>query len=126
MINQEKEEKQEPWVEIRTPHFVVDADGGEKSARRIADLFEQVRRVIQATMPDARFGTGVPIQIMAARSDQSFARLFREFPADTKRRNQPAGIFVPGQERIYIGLRTNAPGPGTLRRDHPGVRAPGF
>ena len=106
----EKQEKQEPWVEIRTPHFVVASDGGEKTARRIADQFEQVRRVFQATMPNARFSNGIPIQILAARDAKSFARLFREFPA-SDRRIQPAGLFIQGREKIYIGLRTNASGP---------------
>src|SRR6266852_3978747 len=27
--------KVEPWVEVRTPHFVVGSDGGEKGARRV-------------------------------------------------------------------------------------------
>jgi tetratricopeptide (TPR) repeat protein len=104
-----KEEKQEPWVEIRTANFVVASDGGEKAARRIAEQFEQVRRVFEATMPNARFSAGIPIQIMAARSAQSFARLFREFPAN-KNREQPNGVFVQGPEKIYIGLRTNVSG----------------
>src|ERR1019366_5833823 len=66
--------------------------------------------VFQATMPNARFNTGIPIQILAARNAQSFAKLFPEFPFD-KRRPQPVGLFVPGPEKIYIGLRTNVSGP---------------
>ena len=107
---EDKKEKEEPWVEIRTTHFVVASDGGEKAARRVADQFEQLRRVFQATMPNARFNTGIPIQILAARNAQSFAKLFPEFPFD-KRRPQPVGLFVPGPEKIYIGLRTNVSGP---------------
>ena len=69
-------------------------------ARHVADQFEQLRRVFQATMPKARFNTGIPIQILAARNAQSFAKLFPEFPFD-KRRPQPKGLFVPGPEKIY-------------------------
>ena len=57
----EKKEKIEPWVEIRTAHFIVASDGGEKTARRIADEFESLVRLFQATMPNSRIGTGVPI-----------------------------------------------------------------
>jgi tetratricopeptide (TPR) repeat protein len=104
-----KNEKVEPWVELRTPHFVVASDGGEKTARRVADQFEMVRRVFQATMPNARFDTGVPIQILAARDGKSFATLLPEYPFD-KRHPQPEGIFVSGGEKNYIAMRTNVYG----------------
>lgn len=107
----EKKEKVEPWVEIRTAHFVVSSDGGEKTARRVADQFEQVGRVFQASMPNARLTTGVPIQILAAHDGKSFAKIFPEFPADNKRRDQPPGTFIGGQERVFIALRTNVSGP---------------
>jgi tetratricopeptide (TPR) repeat protein len=105
-----KNEKVEPWVEIRTPHFVVMSDGGEKTARRVADQFDQVRRVFQATMPNAHFDTGVPIQILAAKDGKSFATLIPEYPFD-KRHPQPEGLFVGGAEKNYIVLRTNVSGP---------------
>ena len=107
---EEKKVKEEPWVEVRTTYFVVASDGGERTARHVAEQFEQVRRVFQATMPNARFNTGFPVQILAARNADSFAKLFPEYPSD-KKRPQPPGLFVPGQEKIYIGLRVNASGP---------------
>jgi tetratricopeptide (TPR) repeat protein len=105
-----KKEKIEPWVEVRTANFVVASDGGERIARHVADQFELLRRVFQATMPNARLSTGIPIQILAARDGKSFAKLFPEFPYD-KRRSQPNGQFIAGPEKIYIGIRTNASGP---------------
>jgi hypothetical protein len=104
-----KIEKVEPWVELRTAHFVVASDGGEKTARRVADQFEMVRRLFQATMPNARFDTGVPIQIMAARDGKSFATLLPEYPFD-KRHPPPEGLFVSGVEKNYIAMRTNVYG----------------
>jgi tetratricopeptide (TPR) repeat protein len=105
----EKKEKIEPWVEIRTAHFIVASDGGEKTARRIADEFESLLRVFQATMPNSRVSTGVPVRILAARDGQSFARMAPEFPFD-KRHDQPPGMFVSGPEKTYIGIRANASG----------------
>ena len=105
----EKKEKIEPWVEIRTAHFIVASDGGEKTARRIADEFESLLRVFQATMPNSRVGTGVPVRILAARDGQSFARMAPEFPYD-KRHDQPPGMFVSGPEKTYLGIRANASG----------------
>jgi tetratricopeptide (TPR) repeat protein len=105
----EKKEKIEPWVEIRTEHFIVASDGGEKTARRIADEFESLLHVFQSTMPNSRASTGVPVRILAARNGESFAHLAPEFPYD-KRHDQPPGLMVVGAEKTYIGIRANASG----------------
>src|SRR6266852_1160095 len=102
-------DKVETWVEVRTPHFVVGSDGGEKGARRVAEQFELVRRVFQAAMPNAHLDTGVPIQVLAAKDAKSFAVLLPEFPVD-KRRAQPTGLCVSGMEKNYVALRLNAGG----------------
>jgi tetratricopeptide (TPR) repeat protein len=105
----EKKEKIEPWVEIRTAHFIVASDGGEKTARRIADEFESLVRVFQATMPNSRVSTGIPMRILVSRDGQSFARMAPEFPFD-KRHEQPPGIFLFGRDKNYILVRANASG----------------
>jgi tetratricopeptide (TPR) repeat protein len=105
----EKKEKIEPWVEIRTAHFIVASDGGEKTARRIADEFESLLRVFQSTMPKSRVATGVPVRILASRDGQSFGRVVPEFPFN-KNRDQPPGLFVSGPEKTYIAIRANAGG----------------
>jgi tetratricopeptide (TPR) repeat protein len=105
----EKKEKIEPWVEIRTLHFIVASDGGEKTARRIADEFESLLRVIQTTMPNSRLSTGVPVRIIAPRDGRSFGRAFPEFPFD-KNHEQPPGLYFTGPEKTYIGIRANANG----------------
>jgi len=97
-------------VEVRTPHFIVASDGGERTARRVADQFELVRRVFQATMPGAHLDSGIPIEILAAKDGKSFAALFPEYPFD-KRHEQPFGTFISGAEKNYIALRTNVNGP---------------
>jgi hypothetical protein len=108
--DKEKEKKVEPWVEIHSEHFIVASDGGEKTARRILDVFETLRHVIQATMPNSRPDTGIPIRILAAKDGKGFATIFPEFPYD-KKQSQPEGLFVAGREKNYIALRANASGP---------------
>jgi tetratricopeptide (TPR) repeat protein len=105
----EKKEKIETWVEVRTEHFIVASDGGEKTARRIADEFESLLHVFQSTMPFARVSTGIPVRILAARNGDTFAHLAPEFPND-KRHDQPPGLMVIGAEKTYIGIRANASG----------------
>jgi tetratricopeptide (TPR) repeat protein len=105
----EKKEKIEPWTEIRTAHFIVVSDGGEKTARRFANQFEILLRVFQLTLPKARTTNGLPIRLIVARDGQSFARVVPEFPF-SKTREQPAGAFVTGPEKIYVAIRANAEG----------------
>jgi tetratricopeptide (TPR) repeat protein len=105
----EKKQKIEPWVEIRTAHFIVASDGGEKTARRFADEFESLLRIFQSTMPKSRVTTGVPARLLVARDGQSFARVVPEFPF-SKTHDQPAGAFVAGPEKTYVAIRANASG----------------
>jgi tetratricopeptide (TPR) repeat protein len=103
----EKKEKVEPWVEIRTAHFIAASDGGEKTALRFANEFETLLRVFQATMPNARLTNGIPVRLLVAKDGQSFARMAPEFPYD-KKRDQPPGLIAQGTEKTYIGVRANA------------------
>lgn len=105
----EKKEKIEPWTEIRTTHFIVASDGGEKTARRFAELFENLLRVFQSTLPKARTTNGLPVRLLVAHDGQSFARVVPEFPF-SKTRDQPPGVFVTGPEKTYIAIRGNAGG----------------
>jgi tetratricopeptide (TPR) repeat protein len=105
----EKKEKIEPWVEIRTAHFIVASDGGEKTARRFAEQFETLLRIFQSTLPKARTTNGLPVRLLVARDGRSFARVVPEFPF-SKTREQPAGAFVAGPEKTYVAIRANAEG----------------
>ena len=108
----EKKEKIEPWVEIRTAHFIVASDGGEKTARKFADQFESLIRVFEATMPNAKVSSGIPVRILIARDGPSFGRMAPEFPFDKRRdaREQPPGLMFSSEEKTYIGIRGNASG----------------
>ena len=105
----EKKEKIEPWVEIRTTHFIAASDGGEKMALRFANQFETLFRVFQATMPNARLTNGIPVRLLVAKDGQSFARVAPEFPYD-KKRDQPPALMATGSEKTYIGIRANVGG----------------
>jgi tetratricopeptide (TPR) repeat protein len=108
----EKKEKIEPWVEVRSAHFIVASDGGEKMARKFADEFESLLRVFKATMPNARLSTGVPVRILVSRDGPSFGRMAPEFPYDKRREQheQPPGLMFSGTEKTYIGIRANTSG----------------
>jgi tetratricopeptide (TPR) repeat protein len=103
-------DKPESWVEVASPHFNVMSNDGEKTARRIAEQFEQIRLLYsKALSGDLRLDPGIPIVIIAAKNEKSFSQIIPEYWLQ-KGHTHPAGIFLPNPERNYIALRTDVQG----------------
>ena len=64
---------QEPWTEIRSPHFRVLTNGDTADARHVAHEFEQMRYVFAMAFPKFRLDTGADLTIFAVR-DESTAK----------------------------------------------------
>ena len=60
----------EKWVEIRSPHFVVATDAGEKRGREVAQRFEQMRAIFGQLMLKDKVNIPVPLQIIAFRNNK--------------------------------------------------------
>jgi len=99
---------EKPWVEVRSPNFVVVSNAGEKQARRAADAFEQIRAVFQKGLK-VRVDPGKPFVILAVRDEKSLRELLPEF-WEVKGRMRPAGVFQGGEEKLYVALRLDAQG----------------
>jgi len=99
------------WVEIRSPHFSVVTDAGEKPGRDVAVRFEQMRAVFGALMVKAKVNTPIPLQIIAFRNRKElrqFAPMWQGKPTEL------AGLFESGQDRCFILLDMAAPNPGQV------------
>jgi TPR repeat protein len=94
------------WVEVRSPHFTVYSDAGEKVAGRVARQFERFRAAIGELWPKTRLDPAIPILIFAARNEGSMKELLPEY-WERKDALQPAGIFLRRTRRYYIVLRTD-------------------
>jgi tetratricopeptide (TPR) repeat protein len=97
------------WIEIRSPNFTVISNGGEKEARKIADQFEQFREVFHNSFPKLRVDLGKPLIIFAVKNEDSLKLLLPGY-WEVKGRIHPAGIYVPGEERHFVAVRTNIEG----------------
>jgi tetratricopeptide (TPR) repeat protein len=96
------------WVEIRSPHFSVATDAGEKRGREVAMRFEQMRAVFGALLVKAKVTTPIPLQIIAFRSSKELRQvspLFRGKPTEM------AGLFQAGQDRCFIMLDMSVDNP---------------
>jgi tetratricopeptide (TPR) repeat protein len=95
------------WVEVRSPHFVVSSNGGEKQARHVAQQFEEIRGVFQSAFSKLRVDPGKPILILAAKNENTMKALLPGY-WEQKGHVQPAGIYIPGEEKHYVALRLDS------------------
>ncbi len=67
--------KTENWIEVRSQHFVIAANSGEKQARHVADQFERMRSVFHRAFPKLHGDSGSPIVVLAIKDEKEFRAL---------------------------------------------------
>jgi hypothetical protein len=97
------------WLEVRSPHFSVITDAGEKRGREVALHFEQMRAVFAALMTHgAKVNLPIPLQIVAFRNSKEM----RQFvPLWKGKPTQLAGLFQGGEDRCFIMLDMSVENP---------------
>lgn len=99
------------WIEVRSPHFSVVTDGGEKRGRETAMRFEQMRAVFGTLMAKGKVNLPVPLQIVAFRNTKElrqFAPLWKGKPTEV------SGLFQSGADRSFIMLDLAVEDPWTV------------
>lgn len=96
-----------PWLEARSPHFLLVGDVSAGAARDTLFRFEQLRAVFANLGADMRLDPGQPFTIVAARNADSFHELLLA-AAERKGRSEVAGIYLRGPYRHLAVLRTDA------------------
>ncbi len=97
-----------PWIEVRSPHFVVISDASPKQARKTARSLEQFRSLLRTALPKLKVDPGSPLVVFAVRDEKSLKALL---PKDQEKTGaaQPAGIFMGSPEKNFVLLRTDVP-----------------
>ncbi|HKV48777.1 MAG TPA: tetratricopeptide repeat protein, partial [Candidatus Acidoferrales bacterium] len=96
------------WVEVRSPHFVVVSNAGDKEARKTAVQFEQIRAVFREALPARQADAGPVVTILAVKDDKSLQELLPDYW--TKGHAHPAGLFVSAMNQFYIAVDLDAEG----------------
>lgn len=89
------------WVEIKSPHFSVVTDAGERRGREVADRFEQMRASFGILFKRLTVNIPVPLQIVAFRNQKEFrqfAPLWKGKPVEL------SGLFQGGEDRNFIAM----------------------
>ncbi len=95
------------WVEVDSPHFNVLSNAGEGEARKLADQFEQFREMFHTAFPAFRLDLGKPLLIFVVKNEDGLKVLLPGY-WEVKGRVHPAGFFMPGEERDFVAVRSNA------------------
>jgi tetratricopeptide (TPR) repeat protein len=97
-----------PWLEVRSGHFIVVTDAGEKKGREIALRFEQMRSVFGILLGKQKLNQSLPITILALKSDKAYYQLA------PLRQGQPIdapGFLIPGDDQDFVVLNSFEPDP---------------
>ena len=97
------------WIEVRSAHFVVSTNSGEKEARRIADQFEQIRSLFHVAFASLRVDPAQPVLILAAKNENTMKMLLPE-DWEVKGHVHPAGLYQPGEDKHYMVLQLDSAG----------------
>jgi len=102
-------DKNENWIQVASPHFVVATNASEKQGRRLADQFERMRSVFHAAFPKLEVDPGVPIVVIAVKDEKDFRALE---PAEylAKGSLKLGGLFLHGPDKNYVLMRIDAEG----------------
>jgi Tfp pilus assembly protein PilF len=102
-------DKNESWIQVTSPHFVVATNSSEKQGRRVADQFERMRSVFHAAFPKARIDSGAPIVVLAIKDEKGFRALE---PEDylAKGSLKLGGLFLRAADKNYVLMRLDAEG----------------
>jgi TonB family protein len=92
------------WIEVRSPNFIVVTNSTDKQARRIGSQFELIRAVFLDYFGKNSSFSGPPINILAAKDEQTLRPLLPEFWGN-KNSIHPAGVYVTGLDTSFVALR---------------------
>jgi len=95
------------WTELKSPHFTVVTEAGERQGRKMLWQFEQLRAAIQTIWPWSRAELDRPILVLLVK-DESGMKILAPQYWEQKGNVRPASVLVSGVDRHYIALRADA------------------
>lgn len=99
------------WVEVKSPHFTVITNAGEREGKRIAGQFEDVRGMFEQSFPKLRVDFGKPTIVFALKNEDSLKLLIPNY-GQNKNAMKLAGLYKTSYDRNYALIRTDVTGTG--------------
>lgn len=106
--------RNEKWIEVRSPNFIVISDAGEREARKTAIRFEQIRAVFRRSLTVANAHASPTITIFAVKDEDEMKALLPEYWA--RGHMHPSGIFFSYLGQYFAAVQLDAPGSNRTAR----------
>jgi len=106
-------EHRETWTEIKSPHFTVYSNGGERDGRRVALEFEEIRAMFEQSFPKLRVDSGGKPTIVYALKDENSLKLLLPAYGQNKNAMKIAGQYHATYDKNFAIVRTDVTGTGT-------------
>ena len=90
------------WTSVRSPHFVVSTDAGEKRSRELAFRFEEMRHIFEKLLSNDKLNSPIPLQILAFRNSKGFSQVAPS--KNGKPDTGIVGVFQTGGDMNFIAL----------------------
>jgi tetratricopeptide (TPR) repeat protein len=101
-----------PWVEIKSAHFTVITNSGDKTGRRTAWQFEQMRAALARLWPWAKIDSGRPFLVFAVKDEATLKTLGPQYWEGKQFR--PVSFGVGGRDKQFVALRTDVREPDEI------------
>ncbi len=89
------------WIEVKTQHFRVVTDAGEKNGREIAERFEQMRAAFGLIFRRKTLNEPVPLTIIAFRNAEEIRQYSPLFQGKVV---ELSGFFIPGRDENFVAV----------------------
>ncbi len=97
----------ETWLELKTPSFTVISNSGERTARRTANEFEQVRAAYGKVWPWTQKAQSTSVVVVAMKDESTFRRWAPSYFEGKGDHNWVSGTAF-GADRHFLMLRTDS------------------
>jgi TPR repeat protein len=94
------------WNELKSPHFTVISNLGERHTRSVAWQFEQARSAIAGVCPWARVDLSKPVTVLAVKDEASMRALVPQY-WEEKKTVHPDAVWLESMDRYYIVVRAD-------------------
>ncbi len=90
------------WIEVKSAHFTVVSNAGERTTRRLVWQLEQVRSATSTLFAWAKADLVKPLRVVVVKDENSM-RVWAPRVWEDRRAVRPASVWASGPDQHYIG-----------------------
>ena len=94
------------WIEVKSAHFTVVSNAGERTTRRLVWQLEQVRSALTGLFSWAKPELNKPFRVIVAKDETTMRALAPQY-WEERRSVRPASVWMSGPDQHYLVLRAD-------------------